>query len=82
MRLVFTGTLDPSAGDWIHYTLRINGQQLDVRDVTYDAVTNSVVLQLPPGTLHAGDTVSVDWLAVQDAEWRMVEDGTWQGTAP
>lgn len=71
--LRFNGSLDAeTATDATRYTVVVNGQAVAVESAAYDAARSSVVLALPTGILHQGDTVRVEWNNLVDAQGRSV----------
>ncbi|MBV9867308.1 MAG: carboxypeptidase regulatory-like domain-containing protein [Abitibacteriaceae bacterium] len=68
VQLKFTAALDAaSASDATHYTVTVNGKTVMVESAGYNAVTHSVTLALPLGTLHPEDGVTVAWNDLQSA---------------
>ncbi|MBV9470340.1 MAG: carboxypeptidase regulatory-like domain-containing protein, partial [Abitibacteriaceae bacterium] len=74
IQLRFLGALEPeSASDTAHYTVAVNGHSVGVESAGYDATKHTVTLSLPEGALQHGDTVSVRWNNLADAQQQRVE---------
>jgi hypothetical protein len=58
--LKFLGAInDDSASDAAQYSVTVNGATVTVESAAYSAATHTVILALPEGVLHGGDTVTV-----------------------
>ena len=69
VQLHFGGALDAdTASDASHYTVTVNGHAVTVESAGYNAVTHTIVLALPDGSLHSGDKVTVAWDGLLDAQ--------------
>lgn len=68
-QLRFGGALDSdAASDASHYLVTVNGHTVMVESAGYNAVTHTVALALPEGTLHVGDSVIIAWDGLLDAQ--------------
>lgn len=68
VQLRFGAALDSdTAADAVHYQVRVDGREVTVESAAYDGITHTVLLGLPTGALHAGDSVVVQWSGVVDA---------------
>ena len=68
VQLTFTGALDAAAAaEAAHYQVEVNGVAVAVTDAIYNTGTHSVTLNLPAGSLRAGDAVRVSWQDLADA---------------
>lgn len=68
VRLGFTGALDAAtAVQPARYTLTINGVTVNVTSASYSASSFVVLLKVPVGALHGGDTVQVSFNLLDSA---------------